>query len=96
LSHEITGYRASDTERTNDIAFLSRAAGNPLNSAIYDALDCPEHNCGVSGCGGEQEFTTDELRTALARLPTAPEYDKERDFLRQCIAVGENVTIGFF
>ena len=67
------------------------------NGAIYEALQCQEHNCGCSGCGTEREFTREQLEAGLARLPDGEDYEPERVFLRKCIDAGAGgVRIAFY
>ena len=96
MGHDISGYRVEDTEQRDEIAYLRRSAGNPLNVTIYDALDCHEMNGGCSGIGYGRKFTQEELLKALSRIPSGGEYEPERAFLRDCIAAGDaGVVIAF-
>lgn len=96
MGHDISGYLRGDRGSSNEIAYLRRSAGNPLNGTIYKALQCPEHNCGCSGCGNESEFTHEQLTAALGRIPAGDEYEPERDFLRKCIATRDGIRIKFY
>ena len=97
MGHDISGYRAEDTEQRHEIAYLRRSAFNPLNVTIYNALDCHEMNGGCSGIGWERKFTQEELLEALSRIPSGGEYDPERTFLNDCASAGKDgVIIAFY
>ena len=96
MGHDITGYRVGGSDGARQVAYLRRGAFNPLNVAIYDALECSEMYGGASGCGGEMTFTAGQLSAALDRLQPGDDYEPEREFLRKCIAVGGPVRITFY
>jgi hypothetical protein len=96
MGHDISGYLRSTQGASDEIAYLRRGAGNPLNIAIYDALQCHEQRGEFSGCGGAREFTEDQLTAALSRVPAGDEYEPERRFLRDCIAANGLVRIEFY
>lgn len=97
MGHDIRGYLRADTEHNNEVAYLRRGAFSEMKNTIYDALQCEEYNCGCSGCGGEREFSAEELAAALRRVPEGEDYEPERAFLRKCIDVGHGgVRIAFY
>ena len=95
MGHDISGYLKADAGHANEVARLHRAAWDDRARTIYEALDCQEHDCGCSGCGHERVFTPAEMITALARVPEGKQMDRERDFLRKCIATNGDVLIAF-
>ncbi len=88
MGHDIRAYLKSDSNLDDsiEIAQLHRGAFNPLNLAIYDALNCRKINyCGVSGCGTKQEFSLENLKEALADIAGEEDLRQEIDFLTNCI-----------
>lgn len=79
MGHDIYGHRPSDTE--NEIAYLRRSAFDNNNGAIYRALNCPHQNGGVSGMGGEETFTIDEILYGIKKLADKKENAREIKFL---------------
>lgn len=101
MGHDISAYKTEYNEERDDereeIAYLRRGAFNPLKDQIYEALNAENHNCGCSGCGGEQKFTIDEIRAALDRLPAGDDAQPEREFLSDIVASGlKEVWIDFY
>lgn len=98
MGHDICGFASDDVEQATEIAYLRRSAFNPLARSIYSALDAQKYDCGCSGCGDVVHFTTDQLHTALTRLPDDEVYEQERKFLQDCIEKGggSGAQIGFF
>ena len=78
------------------IAYLRRTAFDDLNDTLYRALNAGKHYCGVSGCGTEQYFTREELTAAYKSLGDNPNYEREREFLTECLIYpGDGVLIHF-
>lgn len=96
MGHDITACKALTSERNDQVAYLRRAAWDELNGTIYAALQCEELSGGVSGGGSEAVFTHDELVRALGRIPAGEDTEREREFLRKCIAAGGDVRIEFW
>jgi hypothetical protein len=99
MGHDITAYPkdTATSDEAEEIAYLQRSAFNPLNGQIYEFLNCPEENCGVSGCGGEKIFTQEDLKRGMDKLLTYPEDDTkpEKEFLQKCLDCGEDILIHF-
>lgn len=96
MGHDISGYLKADTEHGSEVAYLRRAAWDDLARTIYTALECAEHDCGCSGCGTERVFSPAELTAALERVPDGEDTEREREFLRKCIAEGGDIRIAFY
>jgi hypothetical protein len=98
MGHDVCGFALDDEGLETEIAYLRRNASNPFSKVIYEALGAEEHYCGVSGCGNEVTFTEQHLRDALANIPPDnPDYEMERQFLRDCIEKGKGgAIIGFW
>lgn len=106
MGHDIYAFRSKDHEKEWKFnptvphygaqAYLRRSAFDRMNGTIYAALNCEQHNGGVSGCGTEQYFTRDEIKLALARLRDVKGADYEREFLETCLLHrGDGVLIHF-
>lgn len=103
MGHSIYAYLKSDFAENKDdaleIAELGRGAFNPLNKVIYESLKCVDKNyCGVSGCGTTQEFTLDEIKSALGDIAGEEDLSPEINFLSDCIESddGSGFVINFF
>lgn len=95
MGHDISGFRQDDSSQDEEIAYLRRAAWNPLARVIYEALDAKDHDCGCSGCGTEKSFSSEQLIAALSKIPEGEETEPERKFLSDCIASGGQITVLF-
>jgi hypothetical protein len=95
MGHDISGYKQDDSSQENEIAYLRRAAWNPLARVIYEALNAEEHDCGCSGCGSQQAFSQKQLISALSKIPEGEETEPERKFLSDCIAAGGEIDVHF-
>lgn len=93
MGHDIFGCLPED--RDEEIAYLRRSAGNPFAQQIYRALHAEAHDGGVSGDGGDETYTPQQLREALARLPDREEVAPERRFLEDCLAYDTDIVIEF-
>jgi hypothetical protein len=93
MGHDISGFKSSDKEQSNEIAYLRRNAFSDLKHTIYNALDCMECSGGVSGNGSEKEFTKSELEAGLLAIPDEEKYAPERNFLDQCISQADDEPI---
>lgn len=96
MGHDISGYKKSDINHSEEIAYLRRGAFNQQARVIYKALGAEECDCGCSGCGDEKTFTNEQLKAALRQIPPEEETENERSFLNDCISVDEPVTITFY
>jgi hypothetical protein len=97
MGHDVSGYLKADAEHDNEVAYLRRAAWDGLARTIYAALQSPEMDCGCSGCGHEKQFSHAEIEAALARVPEGKDTEREREFLRKCLAAGAGgVRIAFY
>lgn len=97
MGHDVSGYLKADAGHNNEVAYLRRAAWDGLARTIYAALQCPELDCGCSGCGHERAFSRAELEAALARVPAGEDTEREREFLRKCLDAGpDGVRIAFY
>jgi hypothetical protein len=97
MGHDIHGYKVSDPNHANGLAYLRRGALSQSVSALYRALDAEDLDGFYSG-RGKRTFTVEQLRAALARLPQDDNHDRERFFLETCInnSDGEAVEITFY
>ena len=83
MGHDIKAYRFKDDE--DEVAYLRRSAFDDRNGQIYELLNCQDYNGGVSGNGSEREFTRDEIAAAIVKAVTDEKYNRELDFLTDCM-----------
>jgi len=71
MGHDITAIRKSalDSGSEDELSYIRIGAWNRHKAyMLYDALEAEDCNGGVSGNGGEKEFTPDQLKIALAKF----------------------------
>ena len=72
MGHDITAIRKSTIEKDsdeNELSYIRIGAWNRHKAyMLYEALNAHSCNGGVSGNGREREFTSDELKIALAKF----------------------------
>ncbi len=72
MGHDITAIRKSSIEKDsdeNELSYIRIGAWNHHKAyMLYEVLNAHSCNGGVSGNGREREFTSDELKIALAKF----------------------------
>lgn len=84
MGHDISAFKNPpdwDSENPFDaeVAYLRRSAFCADRHVIYEVLDAPSHNGGVSGMGETALFTVEDLETAIRK---AREESAEEDIIQ--------------
>lgn len=82
MGHDTTAFKISDDE---EVAYLRRSAFDERNEQIYDLLECKDCHAGVSGNGSTKVFTRDDIASAIVKAVTDEKYNRELDFLTDCM-----------
>lgn len=83
MGHDTTAFRISDDDE--EVAYLRRNAFDERNKQIYNLLDCNDCYGGVSGNGSLKVFTRDDIAAAIAKAVTDEKYNRELEFLTDCM-----------
>ena len=98
MGHDIMGFNKKGEEK----AYARYSMSNPNSTLLYKALNSMKHNCGVSGCGDERDFTVEQVEKAIEFAKKLkkhdfdedsdyPNYERDKlnDFLKNCLQVAK-------
>ena len=93
MGHDITAY---SIQGDGEVAYLRRSAFDEKNKQIYELLDCIDCYGGQSGNGSVKVFSRDDIADAIIGAVGDDRYNRELQFLTDCIVnMEDKISIHF-